>query len=108
DVPIRPRDRLVALVQRTVGWLDAVPVVVERAERKQFRERRQSTHMIAVPMTDDDVVDPRQAHRFRCGGDALGVAVVVAGKTGIEKQRLSIRGDEERGSASLDINPGNL
>ena len=81
---MRSSDSLVTLVQRAVGWLDAVPVVVERAERKQFRERRQSTDMIAVPMTDDDVVDPRQAHRFRCGGDALRVAVVVAGEAGIE------------------------
>jgi len=83
-------------------------VIVERAERQQLRERRQSTHVIAVPMTDHDVIDPRQAHRFRRGGDALGVAVVVAGKAGVEQQRLSVRRDEERRGASLDIDPRNL
>jgi hypothetical protein len=106
-VPLRSGEGLVALVQRAVGLLDAVPVIVERAERQQLGKRRQSADVIAVPMADDHVIDPRQAHRFRCGGDARGVAVAVAREAGIEQQRLPVGRDEERGGASLDIDPGN-
>ena len=103
-----PGDGFVALVQGAIGLLDAVPVVVERAERKQLGERGQSADVIGVPMADDHVVDPRQAHRSRCGDDALRVAVVVAREAGVEQERLSVGRGEECGGASLDIDPGNL
>jgi hypothetical protein len=108
DASLGSGDGFVALVQGAVGLLHAVSVVVERAERQQLGERGQSADVIGVPMADDHVVDPCQAYRFRCGDDALRVAVVVAREAGVEQERLSVGRGEECGGASLNIDPGNL
>ena len=64
--------------------------------------------MIAVPVTDHDMIDLTQARFLGRGVDAFRIAVAIARIAGVEQQRLAGRRDEQCRGAAFDIDPMDL
>src|ERR1700758_56870 len=86
------------MIEFTVGAVDE-----EGANRDALDELRHTAHVIVVIVGDQHVVDAAEASTLRSSDNAIGIAEVVIRPAGINQQRLSRRGDEERRLATLDI-----
>src|SRR5579883_2858716 len=81
---------LVVVEPRFIDSLDAVAMIEEPADRDHLRKRRKAALMVAVPMTDDQIVDLLQAGLLRRRVDSFRVPVGVR-KSGVEQQGLARR-----------------
>uniref|UniRef100_E6PWS5 Uncharacterized protein n=1 Tax=mine drainage metagenome TaxID=410659 RepID=E6PWS5_9ZZZZ len=78
-------------------------VVKERGDRDAAEELRHSADVVVVVVGDKDVVEVVESGFMRDGGDAVSIAAIVVGPSGVDEEGLSGGGDEERGLAALDI-----
>ncbi len=82
----------------------AVRAVDEKgANGNALYKLRHPTHVVIVIVSDQHIVDAAQASALRGGDDAIGIAEIVAGPTGVDQQRFPCRRDEQRGLAPLDV-----
>jgi hypothetical protein len=75
---------LVVVEPDSIHGLDAVAVIEEPADRNHLRKCREAAFMVAVPMTDDQMVDPLQAGVLRRLINSLRVTVAIC-KPGVEQ-----------------------
>jgi hypothetical protein len=74
------------------------------SDRKSPRQLRCVAHVIAVVVGDDDVVELRlDSDRLHEVDDAIGITVVVASGAGVEQERLTRGGYEQRRFSALGV-----
>ncbi len=87
---------------RVAGF--AIFAVVDKGVYRNAGDQlRETADVIVVIVGDEHVVDPGEAGSFSDGDDAIGVAAVVAGPTGVDEQGLPVRGDKQRSLPTFDV-----
>jgi hypothetical protein len=80
-----------------------VPVIDEGVDRNACHQLGKAADVVGVIVSDQDVIYSREAGFFGDGDDAVGIAAVIVGPAGINKEGLSVGSNEERGLAALDV-----
>ena len=81
-------------------------VVDEGADGDAGDQLRDAADVIGVVVGDEDVVDAGEAGGVGGGGDAVGVAVVIALPAGVDQEGLMGGSDEEGGLAAFHVDEG--
>src|SRR5436190_198833 len=98
DRRVGPEHGCRALVVRNDGV-----VVNERANRQDARQFCHAARVIAMEMSEKQVVDLFEAGSPGSGGDAVRVSAAVAGVTGVDEQRLARRCHDEGRLPAFDV-----
>src|ERR1700693_3567101 len=79
-------------------------MIDELLNRDAGGQFRQSAKMIAMPVSDDQVIDLRNAGVFQCGHDAFGIANGAGSHVPrVDEDRFTRRGHKQHRIAALDI-----
>src|SRR5271167_1747463 len=85
------------------GELAVGAVIDESADGNFLDELGHPADVVEVIVSDQNIIELRDAGALRGSGDAIGVAALVVGPAGVDEKRLSGRGDEEGRLASFNI-----
>ena len=88
-----------------VGLLDAVAVVNHLTDRHAVRQLRHATHVVAVKVRNQQIVDLGDPGVPHGRLNALGVAKIWSRPAGVHQHRFTIGRDHQSGGAPLDVDP---
>ncbi len=93
------------LVERFGGLagFDRGAVIDERLHRHARDELGHAAHVVPVIVRHDEVVDLRQARALDRGRNAIGVAAVEAGPSGVDEHRLAGGRHDQRRLSAFDV-----
>ena len=89
---------------RDVGVLAVGAVIEELADRDALDQLRHASYMVDVEVSNEDVVETRDARIFHRRLYTFHVTAVVVWPTGVDKERSSGRSNKQCGLAALDVN----
>ncbi len=91
------------MVAALIGDLVGQAFVVEGTDGHEFGEFSEPAEVVDMEVSDDNVVDAREAGLDGGVVDAGGVA--TAGVAGVDEDGFAGGGDEERGAAAFGVDP---